>query len=320
MSISKCEQAELEWLIVGLLVLGRIIAASWSNVLQKRSISLGNGSEVNPSPLELQFAVWGCMALVLAPWWSGSLSKIMVAPANALWLWMAVACMFEAPGNFLLLRSLQRTDLSIFGPLASYKPLLGMLLGWLILNEAPSQLGFVGTCILISGTFVLGNRSASESSLPPRTRHFAAFTLTHPGVRDRLSGVALTAAGAVFMKLGMAGTNSLTALAVWSLIGWCLTALWILGHNRSVTQSLGKCFQLLKLGQVWWIATMLAMMQGLTILVFQRIPVGYALALFQLGSILTVYLGHQLFGERELWRRLLAAAIMVSGAMLILLG
>ena len=61
-------------------------------------------------------------------------------------------------------------------------------------------------------------------------------------------------------------------------------------------------------------------MQGLTIVVFQAMHVGYALALFQLSSLLSVYLGHRLFGEVGLWRRLLAASIMFVGAALIVLA
>jgi len=61
-------------------------------------------------------------------------------------------------------------------------------------------------------------------------------------------------------------------------------------------------------------------MQGLTILVFQAMKVGYALALFQLGSLVSVYLGHRLFGEVDFYRRLSAASIMCVGAVVIVLA
>ena len=44
---------------------------------------------------------------------------------------------------------------------------------------------------------------------------------------------------------------------------------------------------------------------------------GYALALFQLSTLVTVYLGHRYFAEGNIRRRLLGSLIMVTGAVLI---
>jgi drug/metabolite transporter (DMT)-like permease len=48
-------------------------------------------------------------------------------------------------------------------------------------------------------------------------------------------------------------------------------------------------------------------------------PVGYALALFQLSVILTVILGHKVFREEKLWQKLLGSAIMISGSIIIII-
>jgi drug/metabolite transporter (DMT)-like permease len=48
-----------------------------------------------------------------------------------------------------------------------------------------------------------------------------------------------------------------------------------------------------------------------------KLQVGYSLALFQLSTLITVYVGHRYFQERNLRRRLLASLVMVIGAMLI---
>ncbi len=47
----------------------------------------------------------------------------------------------------------------------------------------------------------------------------------------------------------------------------------------------------------------LLVMQGCTIALFARMNVGYALALFQIGSLVSVLFGHRLFGEAHLVRR-----------------
>jgi len=48
-------------------------------------------------------------------------------------------------------------------------------------------------------------------------------------------------------------------------------------------------------------------------------PVGYALALFQLSGIVSVGLGYAFFKERNIRKKLLGTAIMIMGAVLIIL-
>ncbi len=54
-----------------------------------------------------------------------------------------------------------------------------------------------------------------------------------------------------------------------------------------------------------------------TLLTFATLQVGYSLALFQLSKLITVYLGHRYFQERNTGRRALGSLVMVIGAMLI---
>ncbi len=68
------------------------------------------------------------------------------------------------------------------------------------------------------------------------------------------------------------------------------------------------------------VAVALLVMQGCTIALFARMNVGYALAMFQIGSLISVLLGHRLFGEGHLLRRMGAALIMVAGAVIIIVA
>ncbi len=232
---------------------------------------------------------------------------------------MAVACLLEVPGNFLLLRSIQSTDLSIFGPLNSYKPVVGLFLGWLILAEIPSYMGLVGMGIVLVGSLLLSGGVRASEFPPSQKRYFLG--MENRGVRDRLLAVALTAAGSVFLKLGMEGVNPITTLAAWSLMSWIFAAVWLL--INSVIQRLptiGRTVSLTKQREVILIAASMLLMQAATIVLFQQMAIGYALALFQLGSLLSVYLGYRLFGEADFIRRMIAAAIMVLGATIIMLA
>ena len=60
-------------------------------------------------------------------------------------------------------------------------------------------------------------------------------------------------------------------------------------------------------------------MQIATVLTLRDLQVGYALALFQLSTILSVFLGRHYFSEPNVRKRLVGALIMASGAALIVI-
>lgn len=59
-------------------------------------------------------------------------------------------------------------------------------------------------------------------------------------------------------------------------------------------------------------------MQYLTLVLMSHMLVAYALALFQLGMLLQVFLGHRIFNEPHLFRRLMASLVMVLGSLIVL--
>ena len=61
-------------------------------------------------------------------------------------------------------------------------------------------------------------------------------------------------------------------------------------------------------------------MQYSTNIVFAQINVAYALALFQLSTILSVFLGTKLFNEKHLIKKLLCSTLMILGAIIIILN
>ena len=63
-----------------------------------------------------------------------------------------------------------------------------------------------------------------------------------------------------------------------------------------------------------------ALMQYTTNYVFSQINVAYALALFQLSSIVSVFLGVNIFEEKGLTKKLIASFIMLLGATIIILA
>jgi len=312
--------------MTALLVAARIASTTWANIVQKRLLATSS-----PSPLELFTQVWGCMTLLSLPGWISTLSLGL-----HFWSWLLLTCLLEVPGNVLLLRSLKHTELSIFGPLSSFKPVVSLLLAFLLFGQSPSGMGALGVGIVIVGSICLTIDGRSE------TKSLTAAQ-KHAGIRDRLLAVLLTAAASVFLKEALPLASPWQVLAAWCLASWLLAMLWRLGLRLMpprVALSTGSDWASMDTPvattqvtiasespatdrhhswQAAWItAVAMLVMQGCTISLFARMPVGYALALFQIGSLVSVWMGHRLFGEGQLVRRLLAASIMVAGACLII--
>ena len=60
-------------------------------------------------------------------------------------------------------------------------------------------------------------------------------------------------------------------------------------------------------------------MQYTTNYVFSHMNVGYALALFQLSTIISIVLGYRIFKEQNIKKKLLGAVIMIAGSVVIIL-
>lgn len=289
---------------IGILVVLRVLFSSLANVFQKKLVErMGNARVVVTSSL---FIV-SCLAspgLLLTPW-----EKL----SSVFWISCIAAALLDVPGNVLLVGSLGKSDLSLVGPLNSLKPVVGMFLGILLLQEFPSILGLVGVVILAAGTWSLAATADSGSG-----KRGVAW-LWSPAARWRYGALFFTSAAAVCIKPAVQIGGPWPTFAVWSWLCTLLSLLWIRG-------ALGPPAIQAMFERHHWNKTMIASgvmfcgLQGLSIWLFQLIPVSYALALFQLGGVMNVYLGHKIFGETGGWQRFLVSLVMLVGAACIILG
>lgn len=289
---------------IGILVVLRVLFSSLANVFQKKLVErVGNARIVVTSSL---FIV-SCMAtpsLLLAPW-----DKL----SATFWISCIAAAVLDVPGNVLLVGSLGKSDLSLVGPLNSLKPVVGMFLAMLLLREFPSTLGLVGVGVLAVGTWCLA--ATAEAS----TGRKGIAWLWSPAARWRYGALFFTSAAAVCIKPAVLIGGTWPTFAVWSWLCTFLSLLWIRAAiGPQVIQAM--------LHRDHWNLTLIGSgicfcgLQGLSIWLFQLIPVSYALALFQLSGLFNVYLGHKFFGESNGWQRFAVSIVMLIGAAFIILG
>jgi len=207
--------------------------------------------------------------------------------------------LFDAIGNVFLVMSVQKMDISLFGPLNSFKPAIALVLGIFVVHELPSLLGVFGIFIIIVGSFLLN---------PPQQK-----IRLNAGVVYRFLAMLFASLGAVFSKKVILLSSPITALLFWMWIGVPVLFLFCYSFDLfqwhtvipNIKDYLGVVF-------------MIAGMQFFTLLVFERIHVSYALALFQLSSIVSVVLGKLVFQEKHFLKRIVASVVMVCGALIII--
>ncbi|MFN8765871.1 MAG: EamA family transporter [Pirellulaceae bacterium] len=290
------------------LLLIRVASSVWASVLQKQLFAHWY------RPTEIVYRGLGWMTIALAPVAIGS---FLMHPGDSdswavLALPLAVACLLDGVGNVLLVASIGRGELSVIGPINSYKPLVGLLGAWWWLGERPTSLSLWGMLVILSGTWCLAQGRSTDRGATP----------LH-AIAARFASIVLTALASVFLKEALLRASWLEVLWGWAL-GSSVVAMSIdmlmrrtgLSRPKEPPPTAGGSWD----PKLAWISLAYAALQGSTVLLFSTIPIGPALALFQLSGILQVFLGWQLFRETHLGWRLSASLVMAVGATMVLLG
>jgi drug/metabolite transporter (DMT)-like permease len=240
---------------------------------------------------------------------------LFLPPAStAFWLNISACAALAVAGNVLLVRAVKLSDLSVLGPINAYKSVISLVPGMILLHEVPGLMGLSGIALIVAGSYGLVDRDGEgtgESAL--------ARFVRDRGVQYRVAALVLTATEAVFLKRALLASSSLTAFAVWSILGFAVSVAAVgvmlgggLRHEFSVLRGSKRTYLSL------FVTT--GLMQLCTLATLEWLHVGYALALFQTSALLSVMLGYKVFRERHFSKRLVGSAVMVAGAVLVVVG
>ena len=130
----------------------------------------------------------------------------------------------------------------------------------------------------------------------------------------RFIALVLLGTEAIFIKKVILLSNVNSAFLYWVSTGLVFALIFAISSRHPLKIQKENIFnQLLLIFAV-------ALMQYSTNYVFAKMNVAYALALFQLSTIISVFLGVNVFKEEGLIRKLLASIIMLIGAVAIILN
>lgn len=291
-------------MLTALVVALRIVANPLANVFQKRLVR----HDIHPLVvIGMTHALLTATALPLV----SRVAWQSLAPG--FWTNMSLCAVLAVAGNVLLVAALGLTDLSLLGPINAYKTVLSLALATVLLGEVPSAFGLLGVLLIVVGSVLVVDRAPGQ-----QRRHAVARLFRDRGVQLRLAALVCSATEAVFLKRAQLFASPFTTFLAWVFLGVvpaALAAVLLIRHDlRS---------QLERLRREWrsygGLAVTTGAMQLATLLVFRVMPVGYALALFQLSAVVSVLLGAHYFAERSIGRRLAGSMVMVAGAVLIVM-
>jgi drug/metabolite transporter (DMT)-like permease len=252
-------------------------------------------------------------SLVIAPlyvpvviayvWW-----RHPVFDWSAAWI-IAVSSLLKMGYALFLQRAYARGDFSLVYPLArGTGPLLAVVAAVLFLGERPTPLAVCGTLVIVASIYAL---TGGHRLLHPDRAHLRA------GVFYGLATGAFIAAYTVWDAHGVAGRGippvlfdagtAWTSLLLLAPFSWRrrpeIAALWRSNRREILTVAL---------------LSPVAYVLALTAMTFT--PVSYVAPAREVSMLIGAILGARLLGEGDLRRRLLAAAGMVAGVVLLALN
>ena len=80
---------------------------------------------------------------------------------------VAITVVLNICGLSLIFKALSSSDLSLSVPMLSFTPVFLIGTSYVILHEVPSFFGFLGICIIVSGSYVLNISAGHEHVLDP---------------------------------------------------------------------------------------------------------------------------------------------------------
>lgn len=286
--------------ILTIAILLRIFSNPVANVFQKKLTISGI------SPLFVNFLTYfilglGCMAFIFKLDWSGISSEF--------WIYSIIVGLLGALGNLFLVKALQAGDLSVLGPINAYKAVISMLIGVFLLHEMPTLWGLVGVGLIIAGSYFVLNTTKEG---------FTWSLFKRKEIQFRIWAMILTATEAIFVKKVILFSSTIQAFFSWCWFGAIFSFVLLLVSKQDRTKGANKINAGIA-GSFAALAGCIGLMQFTTNYVFEQMPVGYALSLFQLSVLVNIFLGYRIFKEQDIYKKLIGGIIMIIGSVIIIM-
>lgn len=270
----------------------RILSTPFANAFQKKIVQ-NISATVSNFYIYLLLSI-GCIPFMTQVSWTTLPSSVYY---NAL-----ISGILCATGTICLIKALENGELSILGPINSYKCIVGLISAFVLVGEIPNIAGVVGMILIIYGSRFIFETTKEGFS-------FALFK--RRDIQLRLLALILSGTEAGILKKVIIQSSPEISFYLWCVLT-CIFSFFILIFS-------GKKFEKpVNLKDYFIVAVSIAVMQLSTNIVFKNMNVGFALALFQLSTLVTLFLGFRMFHEKDMKKKIIGTLIMISGSVMIL--
>lgn len=209
-----------------------------------------------------------------------------------------------------MVKALHKRELSVLGPINSYKSIVGIIIGIFLLSEIPNFWGLLGVFLIIFGSYFV---------LDTTEEKFSFALLKKKEIQYRIWAMILAAIEAVFIKKIILESTTAIAFISWCIFGALFSFLLLLIYKLDLIREFQGAFQTKNLIKYLLLILCIGTMQFTTNYSFKHISVGYALSLFQLSTLISIVFGFKFFKEKDIRKKIIGSLIMVSGSIVIIL-
>jgi len=287
-------------ILISVAVLLRIFSNPLGNVFQKQLTTKGI------HPLLVNFLTYFLLSIVCL-----FIALLIHWPAlpQQFWIYSILGGIAGASGNGFLIKALQYGELSILGPINSYKSVVGIIGGIILLGEIPNLWGILGISLIILGSYFV---------LDTTEERFSLALLKESEIQYRIWAMILTAIEAVFVKKVILASSTTIAFMGWCWFGSVFSFVLLFVYRLDINKE-AKKIETSYFGKFFFLIVCIGIMQFTTNFTFKHLAVGYALSLFQLSTIVSVLFGYRFFKELDINKKLIGSGIMIIGSIVIIL-
>lgn len=242
------------------------------------------------------------------------------APGPGFVLALAVSGGINAVATPMIVVALQRSDLSLVAPVTSLTPLFMVATGAAVLGELPEPAGLVGVAVIVVGAYLLSVSEVRAGPLEP-----LRALLRDRGARAMLVVAFLYSISAAYDKVGTRASSPLLwAAAIHAVTALALAPVAAWRHRRRTRRPDGpmlipattrRAMPAVLLAGAFTAIGAAAQMTALMLTL-----AAYVIAVKRTSTLFGVLLGRSVFREERTGERLLGAAVMLAGFLLVTLA
>lgn len=212
--------------------------------------------------------------------------------------------------TILYMKAIKTSDLSLTIPLVNFTPLFLLITSPFMVGEFPQTIGIIGIFTIVVGAYLLNVQERQKSLTAP----FQAL-LKEKGPRLMLLVAFIWSISSNIQKIGVLNSSPVFyALAENIFLSFLLFPVMLYKSPQGLRTIKNEIKSLFPIGFF-----------SALVLTFQMIAIGltlvvYVISIKRMSTLLSVLFGHFLFREKDVKQRLLGAAVMVLGVLLIALA